>query len=195
MLTPNEKKILRLLMVPSNITYSINQVAKECGLTPGGAFKILKKFEGEGILIPEAVANAISYKLNFKNPKTGAVLELALISDVKGKIRYREEDFKGLKGVAKACVLFGSYIDPKAAPHDLDVLFVFDKDKFKEYKKKLNEIKEIAPVKIHDIIQTEEDLKANIIKKDKVILEIIGEGIFLWGQRAIVRVISDACQK
>ena len=50
MLTRNEKKVLRLLLTAFDMEYSINNIAKECGLAPNGAYKILKKFEGEGIL-------------------------------------------------------------------------------------------------------------------------------------------------
>ena len=45
MLTKNEKRVLRLLLTAFDKQYSINNVAKECGLVPNGAYKILKKFE------------------------------------------------------------------------------------------------------------------------------------------------------
>ena len=76
----------------------------------------------------------------------------------------------------------------------MDVLFILDKDNYKEYRKRLNAIKYIAPAKIHDVVQTENDLKENIIKKDKIIFEIIRRGIVLWGYRTITKVIKDAHQ-
>ena len=67
MLTKNEKAVLRLLMAAFDKDYSINGVSKECGLTPNGAFKILKKLEREGILKSKSIANIKPYKINFEN--------------------------------------------------------------------------------------------------------------------------------
>ena len=173
---------------------SMNQVAKECDLAPNGALKILRKFEKEGILVFKNISNIKSYKIDYGNEKTSAVLELALIPQLEGRIKHRLEDFRGLKEITNACILFGSYINLKKEPNDLDVLFVLDKAQYKEYRKRLTGIKDAIPAKIHDIIQTEEDLKKNILKKDEVILEIIRKGIILWGQKAILRVIKDVYQ-
>ena len=98
------------------------------------------------------------------------------------------QGFKELKEVTKACILFGSYIDLSKKPHDLDVLFVLDG--YEEYKKKLSAVKGIVPAEIHDVVQTEEDMKKNIIKKDEVILNILRKGIVLWGQKTITKVIQ-----
>ncbi len=188
MLTENEKKLIRLLMISSEIDYSINEIARECKLSPNGAYKMLRKFEKEGILKSKAIANIKSYRIDFDNEKTTAVLELALMQELKGRIKYRMEDFKNMKQAAKACVLFGSYSDLKKEPNDIDVLFIIDD--YKKYKKTLEGIKDIVPAKIHDVVQTEEDLKKNIIKKDKIIIEILKKGAVLWGHEIIVQAIK-----
>lgn len=194
MLTSKEKKVLRLLMSSFDKDFSINQIAKECGLSPNGALKILRKFEKEGILVIKNIANIKSYKVNFGNEKTDAVLELALIPHLEGRIKYRLEDFRELKEMTNACVLFGSYINLKKEPHDLDVLFVLNKAQYKEYKERLSSVRDIVPARIHDIIQTEEDLKKNVLREDKAILEIIKNGYILWGQKLIIKVIKDVNQ-
>jgi DNA-binding Lrp family transcriptional regulator len=191
MLTLNEKKVLRLLLTSFDLDHSINQVAKQCKLAPNGALKILKKFKQEGILKTKKIANIISYKINFDNEKTMNVLELVLIPDLKGRIEYRLDDFLELKEITKACIIFGSYIDIKKEPNDLDVLFILNKDNFKEYKKRLTALKNIIPVKVHDVIQTEEDLKRNIKEKNNVIIEILGKGMILWGYKTILKVIKN----
>lgn len=192
MLTKNEKTVLRLLMANFDTDYSINQIARECSLAPNGALKILKKFKKEGILKTKSIANIISYKINFEDEKTNAVLELALIPELDNKLKYRLNDLKGLKEITKSCILFGSYIKSNK-PHDLDVLFILDN--YKEYKKKIASVRDITPVKIHDVLQTEQDLKKNIINKDKVILEILKKGVILWGQKIIIKVIKDVCSR
>ncbi len=195
MLTDNEKKVLRLLAIAFDKDYSINNIAKECGLSPNGALKILKKFKEEGILKAKKIANIISYRLDFENEKTDNILELALTSKLEGRIKYRSEDLKELKDIIKSCILFGSYISLKKEPKDLDVLFILDKANFKEYKKRLADIKDIMPIKIQDILQTEEDLKKNILRKDKVVLDILRKGIVLWGQKTAIKVIKSVYQR
>ena len=108
------------------------------------------------------------------------------------RIRYRAEDLKPLREITKICILFGSYATAKKEPSDLDALFVFDRANYKEYKKRLADIKDITPVKIHDVIQTEEDLITNIKKKSKAVLNALKNGIILWGQETIIRVIKNA---
>lgn len=195
LITGNEKKVLRLLMSSFNIDYSINNIAKECNLAPNGAFKILKKFEQEGILEPKKIANIISYKVNYNNEKTASILELILMPNLKGRIMHRYEDFLELKEITVICIIFGSYINLKKQPNDLDILFTLEKEKYKEYKKKLKSISEIVPVKIHDMVQTDEDLKKNLLKNDKFLSGIMREGVVLWGFKEIVKVFQDVNKK
>ncbi|MBI2129435.1 winged helix-turn-helix transcriptional regulator [Candidatus Woesearchaeota archaeon] len=195
MLTDKEKLVLRLLMAAFNKDHSINQIARECNLAPNGALKILRKFEKEGILKVKNIANIKSYRINFENEKASAILELALMPKLEGRVMYRLEDFKELKNTVKSCILFGSYTTLKNEPNDMDVLFILGKNNYRKYKEKLSELKDVVPVKIHDVVQTQEDLKKNIINQDKVILEILRTGIVLWGHKTIVEVIKDASQR
>jgi len=191
MLTNNEKKVLKFLIAAFDSDYSINNIAKGCNLSPNGTFKILKKLEKEGILKAKKIANIKSYKLNFENEKTDSILKLVLIQELNHRIKYRLSDLKGLKNITEACIIFGSYLNKNKKSHDLDILFILDKSRFKEYKKILSDIREIIPVKIHDILQTKNDFKNNILKKDRVILEILDKGVILWGQESIIKTIKD----
>ncbi|MBU0761119.1 MAG: hypothetical protein KJ600_01740 [Nanoarchaeota archaeon] len=192
MLTENEKKVLRYIAIHSKESPSINKVAKSCKITPNGAYKILKKFEGEGILKFKKISNIKSPFIDFKNNKSLNMLELALIPQItKNRIKYRNEDLEPLKKITEICALFGSYIEKKE-PNDLDVLFVFDKKNYAEYKEKLNKVREITPIEIHDIIQTKKDLFNNIKNEDKTIINILEKGMILWGQNILVKVIKNA---
>ena len=191
-LTVNEKEILRFLASGIKHNKSMNEIAKECSVSPGGAFKILTKLKKEGILKSEQIANIKSYNIDFDSAKTRIILELALIPDLEGRVKLRAEDFAPLQKVAKACVLFGSYASGKQNPGDLDVLFVLDKNNFVDYKKALSKVQQTTPVKIHDVIQTEDDLKANIRKKDKIVMEAIRKGVLLWGFDVIAEAVSSA---
>jgi hypothetical protein len=190
MLTPGEKKVLRIILTSFGTEYSINNIANESNLSPNGAYKILKKFEKEGILLPKKIANIVSYKINFDNEKTPLVLELALIPDLNKRIQNRADDLRKLKPIALSCIFFGSYLS-KVDPDDLDVLFVLDKINYEKYTHEIIKAKEIIPVALHDIVQTKEDIKNNIIKKDKIVLDILRNGVIIWGQDLLIQVIRD----
>ena len=190
MLTQNEKKVLRMILTSFDTDYSINNIANECKLSPNGAYKILIKFEKEGILIPKKIANLKSYKLNFQNEKTLSILELALIADFDKKIEYRLEDLKNIRKITKSCIFFGSYLSKKD-PNDLDILFILDKSNYKEYSNEIKKTKEIMPIEVHDVVQTPEDIRQNIIKKDNIIMSILRTGTIVWGQKEIIQVIKD----
>ncbi|MDD4877928.1 MAG: winged helix-turn-helix domain-containing protein [Candidatus Nanoarchaeia archaeon] len=194
-LTQNEKKVLRLLAASRNEDYSINEIAKQCGITPNGAYKILVKLEKEGILKKKQIANIIAYKLNFDNEKTMLMLELSFVPDIlEGRVKLRAEDLEPLKAVAKACIVFGSYITPKQKPGDIDIMFILDKSQFQDYKKKLSNVQDIMPVKIQDVVQTDEDLQQNLKKGDVIVKEALQNGIVLWGYKTITEAVKNAGQ-
>ena len=191
-LTQNEKKVLRLI-ASSILDRSINEIAKECKLAPNGAYKILIKLEKEGILKAKQIANLRSFRLDFEHPKTNPLLTLAFMPDkLSERVQIRAEDFKPLKEITQVCILFGSYARAKEQPKDLDILFVLDAKSLELYKKKLALAQDRIPVKIHDVIQTKEDMVKNLKKNDPIIIETIRNGILLWGFEVIVQVIRNA---
>ncbi len=193
MLTKNEKVVLRYLLVNLNKDASINKISKECKLSPNGAYKILKKFEKEEILIQKKIANLISFKLNLKETKTKKILELVFMDKLEGKIKYRYNDLKPLEKITSLCIIFGSYITKKDKPNDIDILFVIKKNNYTQYNLILDKVRIITPYKIHDVIQTKEDLIKNIKEESNLIYKILSEGIVLWGEDFLIEVI-ERCQ-
>lgn len=193
MLTSNEIKILKFLM--TSFSYcSINDIAKECKLAPNGAYKILKKLEKLRVLYFTDIGKIRAYKINFKNILTINYLEIALTDERinESKIRVRIKDFEGLKDICDAAIMFGSYITEKKNPSDIDIVFIIEKNKYNQYKKRLDKIREIIPYKIHDVIQTQEDITNNLKKSDIIIINAIRNGIVLWGNDIIARSIKNA---
>lgn len=196
MITDNEKKILRFLLANFDKDYSINEIAKNCGLAPNGAYEALKKFEKKGILLFKKIGNLKSYKINFESIEANKLLELILIPDYQeSKIRYRYNDLKPLKNITKLCIIFGSYITKKEKPNDIDVIFVIRKADYKKYAEVLDKIKRVMPFKLHDIIQTKDDLNKNIRKRDKIIIKALSEGVVLWGHEFLIEVIKNAAKR
>jgi DNA-binding Lrp family transcriptional regulator len=190
MMTENEKNVLRILLT-SFVDLSINQIANLAKLSPNGAYKILKKLENEGVIKPKRISNIKSYYLDFENEKTKNILQLALIPSIEGRVKFRFDDLKELKKITLGCIMFGSYISPKKEPNDLDILFIIDEKHYKVYKELSERSFSTIPIKVHIVLQSEEDFKNNIIKKDKVIIEILKTGKILWGQDKIISLISS----
>ncbi|MBI5332225.1 MAG: winged helix-turn-helix transcriptional regulator [Candidatus Aenigmarchaeota archaeon] len=180
MITDNEKKILRFLLANFNKDYSINELAKSCGLSPNGAYEILKKFEKTGVVLPKNIANLKSYKIDFKNIEAN---------------KLRHNDLKPLERITKLCVIFGSYITKKENPNDIDILFVLQKKDYKKYTQLLDRVRMTMPYKLHDIVQTKEDLDKNIRKGDKIVIETISRGIVLWGHDFFIKVIKNVAER
>ncbi len=195
MLTENEKKLIRVLFFSFREKYSINQISRLCSLAPNGAFKILKKLEAGGIVSREKIANIISYSINFDNAKTRSILELSLIEEGTNKVKNRFEDLKELQKITDLGIIFGSYITEKQNPEDIDLFFVLSKQNFKKYKEEIKKIYPAMPLKVQDILQTEEDLKKNIARKDKVIIELLRKGFILWGHDKLVEIIKNGYSK
>lgn len=194
-LTVKEKRVLRWLAASGGKEYSINEIARACRMTPNGTYKILKKFEKEGILKVQPIANIRAYRLDFGSEKTTRVLELALMPDaLTGRLKMRENDLRAMKAVTQAGVLFGSYITTKRAPGDLDILFVVERTNFEAYKRTLGKVQDITPVNIHDVVQTAVDLQQNLKKGDPIVIEALRNGIVLWGFATLVEAIKDVRQ-
>lgn len=191
MLTRNETRIIRLLATTKEIL-SINAIAKNVRTAPNGAYKTLNKLEKESIIKSKIVGNMKTYKLNFEDEKTKRVLELSFIPKKKEeRIKQREADLIELKKITKVCILFGSYITKKKLPHDLDVLVVLEKEDFNDYKKTLEKVQERTPLKIHDVVQTKDDVINNIVRGDAIISIAIQIGVVLWGYDTLVEVIKN----
>ncbi len=192
MFTIKESKVLRLLM-SSTSYYSINDIARECNLSPNGAYKILKKLEKDDIIYCKDIGRIKAYRINFENTLILSYMEIAL-NDKRineAKIKVRVKDLSEMKGICKAVALFGSYVTEKKNPSDIDILFVFEPEKFRLFQKKLDEILGLIPYKIHDVIQTEQDFVNNLKKQDKIIREVIRNGVILFGHDVIARSVKS----
>lgn len=189
----NESKMLGFLTRHFTEKYSINQLAKQMGMTPKGAHKLLKKLEQEGIVIPLKLANAVFYSLNFDSDLAQKKAELSLFEEINlPYARAQAKDLERLRPQLLAAILFGSVIKNGEKAGDIDVLVVFEKDNYKAFKAALNNLQLLKTKQIHPVLQTPKDLANNLRKKDKVVLEILRTGKVLWGHDVIVNAIKEA---
>lgn len=188
----NEKKLLCFLIKHFSENYSINQLAKQLGLTPKGMHKLLKCLENQGIVKPKKMANAIFYHINFDSDLARKSAELSLFEQIKSPFaRVQAKDLERLRPTVLAAILFGSVLEKGQKAQDIDVMVVFEKKNYREFERRLNELQKLKTKQINPVMQTPEDLINNLKKKDKIMLEIIKTGKVLWGQQIIVDAINQ----
>lgn len=191
-LTENEAKIVDFLIRNFRERNSINEIGRKIKISHTGAHKILRKLEKIKAVKPDRIGNAIYYKPNLDNELGLKLAEYVLAQNE--LIPYSEvqaDDLRPLREIASSCILFGSVLSKGKEARDIDVMLVVEEKDFKKLYKKLEEIKEMSPKKIHDVMQSREDIAKNIKKNDEVILDIIKNGRILWGSEIIVEAIKN----
>lgn len=184
-----EREILVVLFKDFTTQYNARSISKIVSMTPRGALKALKNLESQNFVAAKPFGKAIQYKLNF-NALTEKTLELLLLEEAELKYKRWREEFKDFDD-AEIIILFGSVLRKEGKHNDIDVVFVFKKEKYKVIMRKVEEKNEILPKKIHSVIQTPTDLRENIIKKDLVIIDAIKTGIVIKGHDKLIEVMSE----
>ncbi len=191
-LTRNEARVVSFLLRNFTKRYSINQLAKELGLSPMGARKAAMKLEKTRILKPEPIGNAIYYRPDLDEEIGRKTAELVLTyKDLNPYAKAQAKDFEQLRPHALCAMLFGSVLTKAEKAEDIDVLLVLEEGQLSKAHKVLMEIQSIKPKKIGEMVQSREDLVRNIRKRDAPFLSAIRTGQVLWGSEVIVEAIRN----
>ena len=195
MLSTNLAKIIEYLVRNIPQRFNINQIARALDISVGSAYKILKSLTEKEIVISQGMGNAIYYNLDFNNNETKNLAELVLIEN-RNKVLSRNpqaliyaKDLQEMDKFSKAIILFGSILKKRDAK-DVDALFVINKDMAKRIEDFCLELSSLRPKKINPLIMAAEDLKKNIKKQDKVIINILRKGVILLGEQEIIKILK-----
>jgi len=119
----------------------------------------------------------------------GKTLELLLLEEAEKKHKRWVHEFKEFEK-PKILILFGSVLKNKDYK-DIDLLIVIENKNYSTIMNLIDKKNKILIKPVHPIIQTMEDLKDNILKKDEVILDALRTGIVLNGQKEIIGIIEN----
>lgn len=196
-LTSNEGKVLLYLWRRYQEQQSINGLARQTGITPKGAYKILQKLEREGLVVKKIIGNATIYSLNFPSSKTEDLLKYVLKSELAPNpyVKVLQKDLEPLQELTEALIIFGSAITKGLPAHDIDVLIVLTKENLAPLQTRIKEIEKTIPKKIHPVYQTKTDLQKNLQKKDPVVMAVLHKGFILWGYEALYELIKSDANK
>ena len=191
-LTKNEAKAIEFLLRNFSKQYSINRLAKELEISPGGMFKILKKLEARGLVKRKDLANSAFYSINYSSENALDACAFALSEKKTAPYtRMWISELEKLKDITYLAILFGSLLAKGREAGDVDALLIFDRKRIKEIDKAIDDLNMIKSKKIHAIYQTRDEFVKNIKNLDKAILEEIRAGIVLWGRDFLVEAIKD----
>jgi len=190
-LTKKESEILLILFKDFSKNYNANSISKIVGITSRGALKILKNLKEKKLLISKQFGKAVFYKLNLEDYFTFRTIETLLIQEARERASRWLFEFKDLFKDIKIAIIFGSVVRDSKKANDIDVVLVFTQKKLKKVKNFIESKNNISLKPIHPIIQTPDDIKNNLEKKDKVILNALNKGYVLHGYDKLIGVIKN----
>lgn len=190
-LTEKERETLLRLFKDFTAYYNANSISKILGISHVGAQKIFKRLLKDGIVADKQMGKSITYKPRLEDDYVCKLIEFLLADEANSKFKRWKEEFKELFKKDRIVVLFGSTVKNYETARDIDVMIVIDKKDYKEARKIINEKQELLPKRLHSIEITEQDLINNIKKRHEPIMDIVKNGIILYGQDKYVEVIKN----
>jgi len=189
-LTKKEQEALLIIYKDVANFYNANSLSKEIGITQVGTMKLLKRFEKNNILLSKRIGKSIVYKIDIEKEFVQKLIAFALMNEASKYQRWNDE-FKSLCKKDRILLFYGSASRNYSNAKDIDIFIVVNKEELHEVNKKLGEIQNILPKKIHAIKATKEDLVKNIKEKNKSMVEIIKTAIVLYGYDKYMEVVNE----
>ena len=182
-ITENEMKFVLAILKDPKQDFNANSMASLLGMSRMGTLNIAKKLEKEGIISSKEIGKANFLKLKLDRHFARQYVKFLLLKEAESAHPYVKAalgDIRKLKS-AEGAVLFGSVLKKHQEAHDMDVLLILDKKKFKALQKEINRLNQTAIKRIHPIFQTIEDIQENIRAENPAMLNAI-KGIVAFGE-------------
>ena len=189
-ITNNEMLFVLSIFKSPEKEYNTSNIAKIIGISPMGALKIARRLEKENILKSKELGKARYYQLNFQSDYVRYYVKFLLKREAEQALSYVKRWINELKKIknADASILFGSVLRKKEA-NDIDALLITDQKRFPKLKREIESINIINIKRLHPIYQSKEDVRRNIKKGDKALLNAI-KGIVAFGENKIINLLE-----
>ena len=190
-LTQKERETLLVLFKDYTAFYNANSISKVIGISHVGAQKIFKRLLDGGLITSKTIGKSIVCKPNLEDDYARSLIAF-LLADEANKFKRWKDEFTDLFREGRIVILFGSALRNYKEARDIDIMVVAKKEDFKDVNKAIQQRREILPKKIHSIEITKEDLIINIRKRQEAILDMVKEGVVLYGHEQYVGVMRNA---
>src|SRR3989338_7126919 len=188
-LPPKERETVLLLLKDYTTFYNANSISKILQISHVGAQKILKRLLQQNIVISRTIGKSIIYKLNFADDYVHSLVVFLLADEANHFKRWKEE-FKELFKKDRVVLLFSSSVKDYAHANDIDLMIVLQNKEVTEVNAIIKKKEEMLPKKLHAIKLNHQDLLENVKKKDKAFIDIIKNGIILYGQDKYLEILK-----
>ena len=168
-LSDNEFGVISFLVRNFTEKLTIRNVAQRLNFSPAGVFNILKKLEKQRIVVGQKLGTGLFYSINFENKIAEHLAAIVLLYSDE-KIEIDIEKFKQ----AKAAIF-----DKKTLLLITDNIAVLD----------------ISIPNVEVIIKTEDEVISLLRKKDSVILQMLKNGVVLFGEDKIAEIIKNCVSR
>ncbi|MDO8741384.1 MAG: winged helix-turn-helix domain-containing protein [Candidatus Woesearchaeota archaeon] len=171
--------------------YNASSIARAMGISPMGALKIARRIEKEGIIVSRQLGRARFYQLALENDYVREYIKFLLKREAEQASSYVKVWLREISKIKNAdfALLFGSVLNKQKEAKDVDVLLAAEQKRFQKLKKEVEKINFVNIKKLHPIYQSKEDIKSNIKKQDKIILNAI-KGIVAFGEDTFIDVMK-----
>jgi predicted nucleotidyltransferase len=188
-ITKYEMQIMIRLFKDIGVWYNANNLSKEIGISSMGALKILKRLNDQDILNHKEEGRRKYYYLNYNNQFTIDFIEFLLKKEAKDSLPRIRRWITEIKNIdVDIAIIFGSVL--RTVTHkDIDVMLVYKQNK--KIDNIITEKNKLNVKRIHPIKQTISDLKNNIKKRDKLVLNAVKFGVVAKGQKKLIEVIKS----
>ena len=190
-ITNNEMLFVLSIFKSPEKEYNASNMAQHLGISPMGALKIAKRLERESILKSKQIGKARIYQINMKNDFAKEYIKFLLKREAERAPAYAKVWINELRKIKNAdtAILFGSVLR-KREVNDVDALLVTNQKRFSKLKKEVEDINLINIKRLHPMYQSKKDIKANIKKEDKALLNAI-KGIVAFGEDKLINLIEE----
>ena len=188
-LTKKEREALLILFKDFTNFYNANSISKVLGISHVGAQKIFKRLLNEGWVTKRKIGKSIIYKPKLEDDYVSNLITFLLADEANNFKRWKEE-FKALFKKDRIVIIYGSAIKNYAQARDIDIIAVIKKDDLDEVRRIVNEKQAVLPKKVHSIELTENDIIKNIKERKEAVIDIVKNGIILYGQAKYVEILK-----
>lgn len=168
-LSDNEFSVISFLVRNFTEKLTIRNIAHRLKFSPAGVFNILKKLEKQNIVVGEKLGTGLFYSINFQNQIAEHLAEIVLL--------YSEE--KSEFDIEKIKQARAAIIDKKNLLLIVDSVTIVD----------------VAIPNVNVMSKTEDEVVDLLRKKDSQMLQLLKNGIVLFGEDKIVQIIKNCVSR
>ena len=171
--------------------YNASSIARAIGISPMGALKIARRLEKEGVIVSRQLGRARFYQLAPENDYVREYIKFLLKREAEQASSYAKIWLREINKIKNAdfALLFGSVLNKQKEAKDIDVLLAAEQKRFQKLKEEVEKINFVNIKKLHPVYQSKGDIKNNIKKQDKIILNAL-KGIVAFGEDAFIDVME-----